>query len=395
MAPQAEKLSCEHICHPLCQKTDHDQGSEHVNPPATTGNPNKPAASGARLLRTSGSTPRAAHLVKRSPAALRREKSNTVLVRSRNRGKESAHMSRAKPLPSLPEDLGSPTLPVQAMDRALVSTLAQAPIQTSDEEFLKYSPSDLVKLITQLRIENEALKNTNTPPRSSSLSSKLPSHMISVPREEWDMLCSQSSTIDNEAVRLREELSEISKDCTEQKARALHAEARAAEAEKQAKRTMKELALATRTETSSFDDKHFEDEVKKLRCDVSNWARNQEWKIANDKDTFQDNVARYDFLKTTCPSFTHYIVDSPYITDLVEAHLWQFFVRKVFGNYVWTVEQRSVRSGQEKRTHNPHRQWRDFIGKPLLAMLPILLIPIYLLTSHQKITLKAASPYSC
>jgi hypothetical protein len=146
--------------------------------------------------------------------------------------------------------------------------------------------------------------------------------------------------------------------------------AKTAEAEKQAKRTLKELASATRTEGNLYDDNHFREEVTSLRYSIDNWVRNQSWQVI-DEQSPPDILKAYQFLKTTCPSSHDYITSSSSLRTVVHSHIWVVLGSQIFGRNVWAELGESKSVGPEGRntSSNPFSAWQDYIGKAYIETL--------------------------
>ncbi|CZR68364.1 uncharacterized protein PAC_18263 [Phialocephala subalpina] len=314
----------------------------------------------------SSASSRSVHVGRRPPSVSQNQRSSTASARgqSRDRGsagvstRDSLYLSRPKPLPPLPtleKDLGVMALPNRSADQALSRTRSQSVRPRTEQEFLNLPQADLVKTVVQLRTENKLLAQPKPLTKSTSPSQRASSGKVSIEGSDFQKI--DISGISQELEEVKAKLSQAEKECAEQKTRAI-------EAEKRARRTIKELALAARVEPNIFDDAHFEDEVKKLRFDVFNWARNQDWRLADDRETFTACKRRYYFLKTTCPQYMDYVADIWSLADLIEAYIWRFFVRRIFRRNVWMQEEIP---GEGGRVTNQYEDFKKYLEKRIGA----------------------------
>jgi hypothetical protein len=122
---------------------------------------------------------------------------------------------------------------------------------------------------------------------------------------------------------------------------------KAKEAERARDKMFKDLAAATKIETTLYDDSHFKEEVQQLRYQVYNWVKNRKRKVVSRSQRRAYMVLnQYDFLCTTCPSYQDYLGNKEEMHLLIEAHIWQCLVQDVFNCNLWaeTRDQKSLES---------------------------------------------------
>jgi hypothetical protein len=229
---------------------------------------------------------------------------------------------------------------------------------TSQENLLKLPPAELASIVIRLHDENCQLRAARYPPRISSQSTETRSNSPSISRERWDEQQGRLKSAQEEIQQLKEALAQTAQ-LLEQ------AELKASEANKKAKKTLNELARVTVVEGNMYDDNHFKELVLRLRSDIRNWAKNQDWQVphasvfwsSTRKDAWKNlgNASKY---------YEEYLASTAGIELLVEAYIWRYLVGSVFAKYVWAEAQETTRyPGPYQKSRTPIANLSSHFGK--------------------------------
>lgn len=173
----------------------------------------------------------------------------------------------------------------------------------SVDELSVKSPLELSKALLILRVKTEQLEAA---------------------KQQWEI--TGTSDKDSHPTEPVERCRQLEKDLARLQAELEQEKANSAETEKAKKRALKSLALMTKIDPYHFDDEHFKNNIETLRYRVAHWVRNQSWRLGSDK---------YKFLKGVSEHYKNYVNSRRGLESILQAHIWRFFLREIFGQDVW------------------------------------------------------------
>ena len=265
------------------------------------------------------------NFLKKAPSKAEHNKSALLPARNEQasretRGSESSHTSKAPNKSRTLQEGDGVTDNVDNHPRnkrsrpPSASSVNKWIFSASLDELLAKSPPELAKALLNLRVEVEQLKAAN---------------------QQWEMtgtICNKDSQSTEPIERCRQ----LEKDLARMKKELEQERANSAETEKAKRRALKSLALMTKTDPYNFDDKHFENSIKTLRYSVAHWVRNQSWRLAEHPSIrFPIGSDRYKFLKGVSEHYKSYTDSKRGLESILQAHIWRFFLLKIFGQDVW------------------------------------------------------------
>lgn len=242
---------------------------------------------------------------------------------------------------SISED--SPTRRVEIKSTGMLSnfSLEKVAYSANENNLLDYSSHKVIKALLHLRIEKKNLKQLKVPSSTSSVGRNVNKELPLKP--DWGGQQEQNLELAHEELsRVQKELSDVQKECEQESLKST-------EAEKQRKRAIKELAQMSKVHANPFDDQDFKEQVELLLHKVDHWVRNQDWSIVNDgADNARTASNAFDFLRSTSPYYLDYVSSPRGVERLIEACIWQFLARKVFGQKIWALSLRTYKREDQK-----------------------------------------------
>lgn len=141
--------------------------------------------------------------------------------------------------------------------------------------------------------------------------------------------------------------------------------AKCAEAEKLKNKAIRNLAnTSLNADPFSQDDFFFKRNFREFRYNVQLWVRNQTWKIVPSGSI----PLHYNIFATTTPYYPGYICSEGGMWHLLEARVWQYLTKNVFGQEVWS--EGGLDDKQTARNARAYEILKEHLGKQLLSFLP-------------------------